>query len=126
RRPVLIASNLALPPLILVFVLVGGIPGAIALMLIGIAVIGTFGITMVMSQEYLPRRIGMASGLSIGFSIGLGGVAAVALGALADSIDLRTALYVCAAAPLAGLVFTLLLPSTRTRQKLEPEIAVPE
>ena len=39
--------------------------------------------------------------------------------------DLRTALYVCAAAPLAGLVFTLLLPSTRTRQKLEPEIAVP-
>ena len=31
----------------------------------------------------------MASGLSIGFSIGLGGVGAVALGALADAVDLR-------------------------------------
>src|SRR5438270_670503 len=48
RRPVLLASNLVLPPLILVFVLVGGVPGAIALMLIGVAVIGTFGVTMVM------------------------------------------------------------------------------
>ena len=31
----------------------------------------------------------MASGLSIGLSIGLGGIAAVVLGAIADSIDLR-------------------------------------
>src|SRR5205085_3767814 len=73
-RPVLIASNVALTPLILVFVLVGGLPGAIALAFVGVAVIGTFGVTMVMSQEYLPRHIGLASGLSIGFSIGLGGV----------------------------------------------------
>ena len=47
---------------------------------------------MVMSQEYLPRHIGMASGLSIGLSIGLGGIAAVILGAVADSVDLETAL----------------------------------
>jgi FSR family fosmidomycin resistance protein-like MFS transporter len=125
RRPVLIASNLALPPLILVFVLIGGIPGAIALMLIGIAVIGTFGVTMVMSQEYLPRRIGMASGLSIGFSIGLGGVAAVGLGALADSIDLQTALYVCAAAPVLALLLCLPLPQTVSRRHLEPDLVAP-
>jgi len=125
RRPVLVASLVAAAPLIFVFVAVGGVVGAVALALVGVSVVGTFGLTMVMSQEYLPRHIGMASGLSIGFSIGLGGVAALGLGALADSVDLRTALYVCAAAPLAGLVFTLLLPSTRTRQKLEPEIAVP-
>jgi FSR family fosmidomycin resistance protein-like MFS transporter len=125
RRPVLIASNVALPPLILVFVLVGGIPGAIALMLIGIAVIGTFGVTMVMSQEYLPRHIGMASGLSIGFSIGLGGIAAVALGAVADSIDLRTALYVCAAAPVIALLLCLPLPRTMPRHRLEPELVAP-
>jgi MFS transporter, FSR family, fosmidomycin resistance protein len=125
RRPVMIASNVALPPLILVFVLVGGIPGAIALMLVGIAVIGTFGVTMVMSQEYLPRHIGMASGLSIGFSIGLGGIAAVALGALADSIDLRTAFYVCAAAPVVALLLCLPLPRTVSRRRLEPELVVP-
>jgi MFS transporter, FSR family, fosmidomycin resistance protein len=125
RRLVLLASLVAAGPLIFVFVTVGGIVGAAALALVGICVVGTFGLTMVMSQEYLPQHIGMASGLSIGLSIGLGGVAAVALGALADSVDLRTALYVCAAAPVAALVLTLLLPSTRARGRLEPEVAVP-
>jgi len=123
RRPVLMASNVVVPPAIFAFVLVGGIPGAIALCVVGPAVVGTFGVTMVMSQEYLPRHIGVASGLSIGLSIGLGGVAAVILGAVADGIDLRTAFYVCAAAPVLGAVLTVLLPPTRTRARLAPEIA---
>jgi FSR family fosmidomycin resistance protein-like MFS transporter len=113
RRPVLMASVVVIGPLVLVYVAVGGLAGAVALALVGVCVIGTFGVTMVMSQEYLPRHIGMASGLSIGLSIGLGGVAAVGLGALADSVDLETALYVCAAAPLASVVLCALLPSSR-------------
>ena len=125
RRPVLLGSLVISAPGIFVFVAVGGVIGMVALCAVGMAVIGTFGVTMVMSQEYLPRRIGMASGLSIGLSIGLGGIAAVGLGALADSIDLRTALYVCAAAPLAGLALALRLPPTRARAPLAPEIAVP-
>jgi MFS transporter, FSR family, fosmidomycin resistance protein len=121
RRPVLIVSLLASSPLILVYVLVGGIPGAVALALVGVCVIGTFGVTMVMSQEYLPRRIGMASGLSIGLSIGLGGIAAVGLGALADSVDLRAAMYAAAAAPVLGLALAALLPSSRSGRRLAPE-----
>jgi MFS transporter, FSR family, fosmidomycin resistance protein len=124
RRPVLLVSTAATAPLILVFVTVGGPVGAVALSGVGICVIGTFGVTMVMSQEYLPRHIGMASGLSIGLSIGIGGIAAVGLGAIADAIDLRTALYVCAAAPVAGLALAAMLPSSRGRA-LEPEVAVP-
>jgi FSR family fosmidomycin resistance protein-like MFS transporter len=121
RRPVLIVSLAATVPLILVYVTVGGALGAAALALVGVCVIGTFGVTMVMSQEYLPRRIGMASGLSIGLSIGLGGIAAVGLGALADSVDLRAAMYAAAAAPLAGLVLAALLPPSRARRRLEAE-----
>ncbi len=123
-RTVLLAANSAICPLMLVFVLVGGVPGAFALALVGIAVIGTFGITMVMAQQYLPTRIGTASGLSIGFSIGLGGVAAVILGTIADSVDLRTALYVSSAAPVVAVLLTLFLPSERLR-RLEPEVAMP-
>jgi MFS transporter, FSR family, fosmidomycin resistance protein len=125
RRPVLLASLATAGPLIFVFVTVGGVVGAVALAIVGIGIVGTFGLTMVMSQEYLPRHIGMASGLSIGLSIGLGGIAAVGLGALADTIDLRTALLVCAAAPVAGLVLTLLLPSTRGQGTFAPEVVVP-
>ena len=123
RRPILLGSLVLTAPLIAAFVVVGGIPGAIALMLVGACVIGTFGVTMVMSQEYLPRHIGMASGLSVGLSIGLGGIAAVALGALADAVDLRAALWVCAAAPLAALALGVLLPSSTGRRRLEPAVS---
>jgi len=124
-RTVLRGSFVISTPLILVFLLVGGIPGAIALAGVGAAIVGTFGVTMVMAQQYLPRNIGLASGLSIGFAIGLGGVAAVGLGAIADSIDLRTSLFVSAAAPLVALAFTALLPATGAHRRLEPEVAVP-
>ena len=125
RRPVLLVSSIVVPPAIAVFILVDGVVGALSLVVIGAAVVGTFGVTMVMSQEYMPQHIGMASGLSIGLSIGLGGIAAVFLGAIADSVDLETALWVCAFVPIAGIVLTLLLPPTGSRRALAPEVASP-
>ncbi len=113
RRLVLRASVAAMPPLILVFIVVGGVPGAIALALVGALTVGTFGVTIVLSQDYLPRQIGLASGLSVGFAIGLGGIAAVALGVIADSVSLKAALYVCALAPIPGFFLALLLPPGR-------------
>jgi MFS transporter, FSR family, fosmidomycin resistance protein len=120
RRPVLLGSVVATSPLMLVFLVVGGIPGAIALALIGACVVGTFGVTMVMGQEYMPRHLGTASGLVIGLSVGLGGVAAVVLGKLADVTSLRTALYVAAAAPALAVLLALQLPGGRKATGLEP------
>jgi FSR family fosmidomycin resistance protein-like MFS transporter len=121
RRPVLMATLIATPPLVIIFVAVGGWIGASALALVGVCVVSTFGVTGVMSQEYLPSRIGLASGISIGFSIGLGGIAALALGAVADSIDLRTAMYACAAVPALAIVLGLMLPSSRAPRRLAAE-----
>src|SRR6266508_2449633 len=50
RRPVLLGSVVATGPLVLVFILVGGVPGAVAVALVGVSVVGTFGVTMVMGQ----------------------------------------------------------------------------
>jgi MFS transporter, FSR family, fosmidomycin resistance protein len=120
RRPVLVGSVVATGPLMLVFVLVGGVPGAAALALVGACVVGTFGVTMVMGQEYMPRHVGTASGLVIGLSVGLGGVAALALGWVADATSLRTALFVAAAAPMLAIVLAALLPAARRARRLEP------
>jgi MFS transporter, FSR family, fosmidomycin resistance protein len=120
RRPVLLASVVATGPLILLFVLVGGVPGVLALALIGVCVVGTFGVTMVMGQEYMPRHVGTASGLVIGLSVGIGGIAAIALGSLADATSLRTALFVAAGAPVLASGLALLLPSAKTGRRLEP------
>ena len=124
-RRTLVLTQAALPALIVVFVVAGGVLGAVALMLVGICVVGTFGVTMVLSQLYLPRHVGVASGLSVGLAMGLGGVAAVALGVLADAVDLRTALYACAAAPALGVVLALLLPAPRRAVRLAAEPVAP-
>jgi MFS transporter, FSR family, fosmidomycin resistance protein len=120
RRPVLRWSFVVATPLILVYVLVGGPIGIVAVICSGAAVIGTFGVSLVMSQEYLPARVGMASGLSIGLAIGLGGVAAVTLGAVADAVDLRTALICTAIGPALALFVSMLLPPAPVRRRVEP------
>jgi MFS transporter, FSR family, fosmidomycin resistance protein len=121
-RPTLVITQALIAPLILVFIYVGGVPGMLALMLVGVCVVGTFGVTMVLSQLYLPRHVGMASGLSVGLAMGIGGVAAVVLGAVADAVDLKTALTISAAAPALGVVFCLRLPAPakRARALLDP------
>ena len=126
RRPVLLASVVSVPPLTLVFVALGGTVGVVALALVGVCVVGTFGLIQVMTQEYMPNRLGLASGISIGFAIGLGGVAAAVLGAVADAVDLETALYLSAAVPALAVPFALLLPSPRggRRGKLAAEPVV--
>ena len=128
-RRTLVVTQAAVGPLVLVFVFVGGLPGLVALMLVGVCVVGTFGVTMVLSQLYLPRHVGMASGLSVGLAMGVGGIAAVALGAVADTVDLQTALVISAAAPAIGVAFCLRLPApTRSARALATpsrDVAVP-
>ena len=113
-RRTLLVTQAALPFLVVTFVAVGGITGTVALMLVGPCVVGTFGVTMVLSQLYLPRHVGVASGLSVGLAMGLGGIAAVALGAVADAVDLQTALYVAAVAPALGCIACVMLPRPAT------------
>src|ERR687886_849464 len=83
RRTVLGASMLVLPPLIFCFTLAGPFVGMALLVLVGAATVGTFGVTVVMGQEYLPGRIGLAAGITMGLSIGLGGGGAPLLGVFA-------------------------------------------
>jgi FSR family fosmidomycin resistance protein-like MFS transporter len=110
RRAVVAASMLSLPPLILGFTLSGPYAGMVLLTLVGAATVGTFGVTVVMGQEYLPGRIGLAAGVTMGLSIGLGGVGAPLLGLLADESGLPAAMLAIAVLPVLGLLLTLSLP----------------
>jgi MFS transporter, FSR family, fosmidomycin resistance protein len=124
-RRTLVVTQALVPPLLLVFIYVGGIPGALALLPVGVCVVGTFGVTMVLSQLYLPRHIGMASGLSVGLAMGIGGTAAVVLGAVADVIDLKTALTISAVAPALGVFLCLRLPRpVAPRRRVVEPVAV--
>ncbi len=113
RRPVLLGSLGLLPPLVLAFVAAPPLIATPLLFVIGMSVVATFSVTVVMGQEYLPSRIGLASGVTLGLAIGLGGVGAPALGLVADAEGLETTMLVVAAIPLIGLAFALTLPRER-------------
>ena len=130
RRAVLFGSMTILPPLLLLFH--GLHPPASTVLLffvVGAAIIATFSVTVVMGQEYLPGRIGVASGVTLGLSIGLGGLGAPVLGLVADRFGLDTTLYVIACLPLAALALTFTLPppkratSGRSRAQAPPRPA---
>ena len=110
RRTIVGASMLVLPPLTYGFTLSGPLPGMALLALVGAATVGTFGVTVVMGQEYLPGRIGLAAGITMGLSIGLGGVGAPLLGFLADKAGLSVTMLVIAALPVLGLILSFTLP----------------
>jgi FSR family fosmidomycin resistance protein-like MFS transporter len=116
RRAVLFGSMTLLPPLILLFHELLPPASTIELFFIGAAVIATFSVTVVMGQEYLPGRIGTASGVTLGLSIGLGGLGAPLLGLVADKWGLNTTLYVLAVLPLGALALTFTLPPARSRR----------
>lgn len=119
-RRTLVLTQAPVGPLVIVFVWIGGLAGVLALMLVGICVVGSLGVTMVLSHRYLPQHVGMASGLSVGLAMGVGGIAAVALGAAADAINLQAALTICAAAPVLGILFCLRLPAPTTPEQPPP------
>jgi FSR family fosmidomycin resistance protein-like MFS transporter len=110
RRTIVSASMLLLPPLIFGFTLSGPLQGMALLALVGATTVGTFGVTVVMGQEYLPGRIGLAAGITMGLSIGLGGGGAPLLGFLADRAGLPVTMLVIAALPLLGLLLSFTLP----------------
>jgi MFS transporter, FSR family, fosmidomycin resistance protein len=112
RRPVLIGSMALQLPLIVLLLAVGPGGAIVVAALIGLVTIATFSVTVVMGQEYLPGRVGLASGVTLGLGIGLGGVWASVLGLVADSFGLTTVMDIIAVLPLAGLALALSLPRT--------------
>jgi len=94
--------------------LAGSSPLAYPLLaLAGACALATFGTATVSAQDYLPTRLGFASGTTIGLAVGVGGLAAPAFGALADASGTATAIAAAAVLPLPGALAALLLPDDR-------------
>ncbi|PZN11806.1 MAG: MFS transporter [Bacillota bacterium] len=88
------------------------------LALAGFAVVATFSITLVLSQDFMPRYVAVASGLNTGLSIGLGGLGVAVLSSLADRWGLLHTLEAMVVLPVLGLVLSLLVPvPERERQQ---------
>ena len=110
RRSVLVGSLAILPPLLVCFLLSGEIASLALLVPIGIATVASSSLTIVMGQEYLPGRIGVASGVTVGLAIGMGGIGSPVLGALADRYGLESVMVALALLPVPAVLLALRLP----------------
>ena len=75
----------------------------------GVAVYLPFSVFVVLGQDYLPNRIGTASGVTVGLAVSAGGLAAPALGVLADRTSLRTVFAILIVLPIIALALSALL-----------------
>ncbi len=80
--------------------------------LIGLILASAFSAILVFAQELLPGRVGLVSGLFFGFAFGIAGLAAAALGRLADATSIELVYRLCAFLPAFGLL-TAWLPDRR-------------
>ena len=110
RRRMLLVSMIILPPLLWLMPRAVGPVGLLAALIAGMAAVSTFAVVMVMAQSVIPGRIGLISGLIIGFAVGTGGIGTTLLGAIADRWGVLRALDLTALLPLAALSIALLLP----------------
>jgi len=102
-------------PLAVAFLLVSGVWTFVLLAALGFVLVSTFTVAVVLGQAYMPRNLGMASGLIVGFAIGAGGVGATALGWVADRWGLSSALWISALMPMLGCAVSMTLPEPRSR-----------
>ena len=115
HRRYLVSVFFLVSPLAVAFLLVSGIWTFVLLAVLGFVLVSTFTVSVVLGQAYMPRNLGMASGLIVGFAIGAGGVGATALGWVADRWGLSSALWISALMPILGCAVSLTLPEPRTR-----------
>jgi len=105
-----VGSMVLLLPLLWAFLAAEGVAAFALLGLAGAVLVSSFSVTIVMAQHVLPDRLGMASGLMVGFAIGTGGIAATVLGSVADVWGVLRVLQITAALPVLGLILALAIP----------------
>lgn len=115
RKPVIWFSILGAFPFALMLPYASLMWTGVLSVVIGLILASAFSAIIVYAQELLPGRIGLVAGLMFGFSFGLGGLGAAALGQIADVTGIETVYRVCSFLPLIGLL-TALLPDIERRR----------
>jgi FSR family fosmidomycin resistance protein-like MFS transporter len=110
-RTVAIAGFVVLMILLPLFALAESSTQAMLLLIpIGLAFSAPTGPMVVLGQGYLPNRVGLASGVTLGLAFSFGGIIMPLLGSVADHHGLHAAIWVVALIPILCVGLALTLP----------------
>ncbi len=111
QKKVIIYGLLCLTTLLPVLVMVDNAQLATLLLVpVGFSLFATYSPTIVLGQRYLPNRIGLSSGVTLGLAVAIGGGAAPFIGKLADLYGVWVALSSVACLPIFIVLLALSLP----------------
>ncbi len=108
RRIVIVVSLAAVVPILLLMLSTRSlVAGGLLLIPVGLTLAASNSVVVVMAQEYLPNRVGLAAGVTLGLSMTIGGLLMPLFGSIADRHGLTTALLILAGLPALGFVLSL-------------------
>ncbi len=130
RKPVLLWSTGVTVLLVAALVALthGGGPlwlAVVMLIVTGFVLVASQAAFVVLGQEYLPNRVGLASGVTLGLAVSLGGSLSPVLGAIADRHGLAATLLTISGLALMATVFAFTLPGEVRRTQLPSQATVP-
>lgn len=114
-KPVMIYSILPLAPLLYVFRFADGLWPFILMATVSMLLAATFTSSLVLIQKMMPGNVGMASGLNLGFSMGLGTLGVLALGRVADLWSVPAIFDILAFLPIVALILTCFIRESQQK-----------
>ncbi|MEU5950896.1 MFS transporter [Streptomyces sp. NPDC047525] len=78
-----------------------------------------FSLQVTLGQDYLPSRIGTASGITLGLTVSIGGLASPLIGSIADATSLKTALAPLVLMPALSWLLFRTLPEPTVPQRAD-------
>lgn len=127
RMQILRWSYLLAIPILAGLLLISGPIVFVFIALASIALYVPFSLHVTLGQDYLPRHMGTASGVTLGLAVSVGGLASPVIGALADNVGLETALLPLIALPIVAFLALIGLkePASATSHtaQAEPELS---
>lgn len=125
RRTVINVSVLLSIGAVALYVLFPGPLGFLWAVLVGFLAASTAPLTLMMAQELMAGRAGLASGLVMGLAFVTGAIGVPVTGAIADHVGLQVALGLQVAVVVATIGIGLLLPTEEDLRRLREERAPP-
>ncbi len=107
RKAVIVGSLVAASPLFYLYLNTSGLLSYLLLALAGACLLASFSVTIVVAQEVISKNAAMASGLMLGFGIGIGGLGVGLVGLLAENMGIVYAIHLLIWLPLLAGLFGL-------------------
>ncbi|MNW61017.1 Major Facilitator Superfamily protein [compost metagenome] len=113
KKIIILAFLLLLPSIFLLTMTSNVVVATLILVVIGFALNLSYSPMVVLGQKYLPNRLGLASGVTLGLSVSVGGIVAPVLGNLADNHGLLAAMHVVALIAVIPAIVAFMLPKSK-------------